>query len=102
MGKIHLESAMSEKQVMSEIRSVFCKPMGGSSTFRFVVLQPTGGTSRKLTVPSLSASFKWTASSVAGKNAKSPIYILAEDELLVCEFVCIILYVLMCVCIAAV
>ena len=37
-------------------------------------------------VPSLSASFHWSAVSVARKNSKSPIYILAEEELEVCGF----------------
>ncbi len=32
-------------------------------------------------MPSLSASFRWGASFVAGKNAKMPIYILAEEDL---------------------
>ena len=35
-------------------------------------------------VPVLSESYKWTASAVAGRNAKVPIYILAEDQLEVC------------------
>ena len=36
-------------------------------------------------------SYRWTASTVAGRNSKTPIYILAEDPLLVCG--CFVLYV---------
>ena len=32
-------------------------------------------------VPELSSSYRWTVGAVAGRNAKVPIYILAEDEL---------------------
>ena len=49
--------------------------------FPFTVLQAAGGTSKSLMIPSLSTSYRWTASAVAGKNAKVPIYILAEAEL---------------------
>ena len=80
IGKINLSSAMSE-QIMDEIVSVFMGPMRNNHAFRFAVLQPSGGSSKSLMVPALSASFHWSASSVVGKNAKVPIYILAEDEL---------------------
>jgi len=81
MGKIVLDSSMTEEEIMREIRSVFRKPMGFNTNFCFKVLQPAGGGSKTLTVPSLSPSYQWTASAVAGKNAKSPIYIMAVDDL---------------------
>ena len=34
-------------------------------------------------VPELSSSYKWSAGAVAGRNSKVPIYILAEDRLMV-------------------
>lgn len=81
IGKIHLVSSMSEEEIRTEIRSVFKKAMKDKADFEFSILQPAGGSSKCLTIPSLSESFKWTASAVAGKNSKTPIYILAEDDL---------------------
>ena len=83
IGKIHLTSDMSEKEIFREIRSVFKKPMDCNRSFIFDVLQQTGGSSKSLTVPSVSSSYKWTASAVAGKNAKVPIYIIAREKLTV-------------------
>ena len=40
-----------------------------------------GGTSKSLIIPALSSSYTWTASAVAGRNSKVPIYILAKVEL---------------------
>ncbi|XP_064388646.1 uncharacterized protein LOC135336724 [Halichondria panicea] len=54
----------------------------GDSLFDFKFLQCTGGKSKHLMLPSVSPGFKWTASAVAGKNAKTPIYILAREELM--------------------
>ena len=81
MGKIRLTSSMTEEEIMSEIRSVFSVPMKNQSNFAFKILQPSGGSSKSLSVPALSSSFKWTASAIAGKNSKMPIYVLASDEL---------------------
>ena len=80
VGKIRLSSEMSEKQIMSEIRSVFEKPFGYDNKFHFDILQTGGNAMKSLVVPSLSSSYTWTASTVAG-NAKSKIYILAQDDL---------------------
>ena len=55
--------------------------MGYCEDFKFKILQSSGGDSRSLIVPELSHSYKWSASAVAGRNAKTPIYILAEEEL---------------------
>ena len=81
IGKVCLASSMNEDELFDEIQSVFRVPMGHDPQFRFKVLQPTGGTSKSLTIPSLSASYHWTASALAGKNSKVPIYILAIDDL---------------------
>ncbi len=82
IGKIRLRSDMAEHEIFDEIRSVFSGPMRGNSFFDFVILQAAGGHSKSLVSPALSDSFKWTASAVAPKNAKVPIYILAQDQLL--------------------
>lgn len=84
-GKIRLTSDMDEKAIFDEIRSVFRTPMNDCHLFDFSILQQTGGASKSLTVPAVSSSFKWTASAVAGKNAKVPIYIIAREDLKVCS-----------------
>ena len=68
IGKIGLMSAMSEEKIMDEICSVFEEPVNRDKLFRFEILLTFGGSSKSLSVPVRSASFKWTASSVAGKN----------------------------------
>lgn len=86
IGKIRLTSDMNEKAIFDEIRSVFKGPMNESRHFQFSILQQTGGASKSLTVPAVSSSFSWTASAVAGKNSKVPIYIIAREELKVCVY----------------
>ena len=81
IGKIRLYSSMTEDDILDEICSVFAGPMNGDLDFPFTILQPTGGCSKSLAIPSVSSSYKWTASAVAGKNSKMPIYILAEGSL---------------------
>ena len=81
VGKIQLRSNMEESDIFDEIRSVFRVPMDNDDGFQFQILQPSGGDSRSLLVPELSHSYQWTASAVAGRNAKTPIYILAQDQL---------------------
>jgi hypothetical protein len=66
-GKIRLMSDMTEGDIFDEIRSVF----NFEPTFSFDILQPAGGKFKNLVVPSLSASYSWTASAVAG-SSKSP------------------------------
>ena len=81
IGRIHLDSNMEENEIFDEIRSVFEVPFGNSSSFQFEVLQAAGESSKMLTVPATSSSFKWTASSIVSKSPKTPIYIMAIDEL---------------------
>lgn len=86
VGRIRLTSDMSEDEIYDEIRSVFDGPMRGNRNFKFNILQGTGGSTKTLVVPSLSSSYKWTASAVAPKNVKTPIYILAREPLKVCNY----------------
>ena len=81
IGKIRLMSSMSERQIMDEIKSVFRKPMKGKADFAFKILQPSGGSSKTLSIPALSSSFRQTAGAIAGKNSKMPIYIMADEDL---------------------
>lgn len=81
IGKIRLKSSMSECAIMDEIRSVFRKPMKENRLFRFEILQHSGYGSKCLSVPEVSSSYEWSAASVAGKNPKCPVYILALDKL---------------------
>ena len=76
IGKISLKSSMTEDELMSEIRSVFYGQMDKEKFFQFSILQPSGGGSKTLSVPSVLSSFKWSASSIAGKNTRgSSIYL---------------------------
>lgn len=50
VGKVHLTSEMTVKEVEEEIRSVFQNAMG-SESFPFKYLQATGGGSRSLSIP---------------------------------------------------
>ena len=84
VGRICLTSDMSEDDIFKEIRSVFRGPMEDNEYFKFNILQSTGGSSKTLVVPALSSSYKWTASAVAPKHVKTPIYILAREPLKVC------------------
>lgn len=69
-------------EVGMDIRSVFERAMGGDSSFPFKYLQATGGGSQSLSIPSVSASFQWTAQQVAQLgNQRNTIYILAEGNL---------------------
>lgn len=84
IGKVRLRSDMEQDEIFDEIRSVFKSPMNYNDNFRFIILQTSGGDSKGLMIPELSTSYRWTATAIAGKNAKVPIYILADDDLLVC------------------
>ena len=75
VGRICLTSDMSEDDIFKEIRSVFRGPMEDNEYFKFNILQSTGGSSKTLVVPALSSSYEWTASAVAPKHVKTPIYI---------------------------
>ena len=70
MGKIRLSSSMTEEETMSEIRSVFSVPMKTQSNFAFKVLQPSGGSSKSLSVPALSSSLNGQLQPLLGKIAR--------------------------------
>ena len=70
---------MTELHIFDEIRSIFRSPMNEDMEFSIRILQMSGGGSKTLTIPVVSSTYKWTASAVAGKNAKCPIYVLAND-----------------------
>lgn len=79
-GKVTLSSDMAEEAIFSEIRSAFTEAMGHDPSFPFTFLQISGSGTKTLAVPSLSASFRWTAQEVC-KLGKSCIYILAGKKL---------------------
>lgn len=82
IGKIHLTSEMSIEDVKAEVCSVFHKAMNEKSDFSFVFLQPTGGGTQSLTIPSVSSSFTWNAQQVARLgNNKGTIFIMAQEDL---------------------
>ena len=43
IGKISLQSSMTEEELLSEIRSVFYTQMDKDKYFQFAILQPSGG-----------------------------------------------------------
>ena len=93
LGKIRLSSLMSQEEIFSEIRCVFSEAMFKNNNFKFTILQPAGGGSKSLTIPALSPSYEYAASAAAGKNSKMPLYILALEDLQVCSYEYILLYV---------
>ncbi len=89
MGKIELNSEMTEEDVRREVCRVFAVPMGlyereleEGTTFPFQYLQRTGAGSRTLCVPSVSPTFSWNGRQVS-TLAKSGgiIYIMASRSL---------------------
>lgn len=82
IGKLHLTSEMTDLDVANEIRSIFKGPMRDDPQFPFLYLQPTGGGSKSLTIPSQSSSFRWIPQQVARLSGQTNmIYILAQSEL---------------------
>ena len=63
-GKIRISTDTSVEDVEDEVRSVFRGPMSGRSDFLFQYLQPTGGGSKMLGIPSVSSTFSY--SGIAG------------------------------------
>lgn len=81
IGKVVINSSMNQNEIYDEIRSIFRAAMSYKKNFK--LLQPIGGSGKSLIIPAISSSYRWTASVVAGKNAKMPVYILAVDQLMV-------------------
>lgn len=82
---MRLVSDMTEEDILSEIRSVFEVPMGNDPNFQFVFLQRCGPGSNALTIPSLSASFSWTAKEVVRLAGQGCLYVKAESDLVVAK-----------------
>lgn len=79
-GKVTFRSDMTEVDICAEVRSAFSDVMGHNPEFQFVFLQASGCGTKTLSLPSLSASFHWTAQEVS-KLGKSCIYVQAKDDL---------------------
>ena len=75
---------MNQDDIFDEIRDIFKCPMKTKQDVKFTVLQLTGGGNKTLTIPAVSKSFEWTAASIAGKNSKTPVHTLANEELKAC------------------
>lgn len=72
---------MSEEAIFDEIRSAFAEAMGHDPSFPFAFLQISGSGMKTLAVPSLLASFWWSAQEVC-KLGKNCIYTLAGKKLM--------------------
>ena len=71
---------MTEADIIHKIQSVFRNSMDIDNRvdheFQFKILQSSGGDS----IPELSNSYRWSASAVAGRNAKSPIMFMLKNN----------------------
>ena len=89
VGKVELDSFMTENEVRQEICEVFSIPMGlttedlkSKNLFPFIYLQRAGSGSRSLCVPSVKSTFDWNGKRVSSlAKAGTCIYILAEKDL---------------------
>ena len=86
IGQIHLKSSMSEKEIRREIRSVFRKPMNFKKHFLLLTFYSQQVATAK---PLLFHLFRRPISGqpvlLREKNTKTPIYILAQEDLMVCS-----------------
>ena len=71
---------MDEREIKDEIRSVFSKQMKSNHQFSF--LQSTGGGTKMLMAPNISAHFSWTAQQVVSLAGQGAVYIKADEPLL--------------------
>lgn len=89
VGKIEINSGMSDRDVRAEVCEVFSQVMGLSeenikngALFPFLCLQKAGADSRTLCVPSVKDSFEWNGKQVASlAKSGGVIYILAQDDI---------------------
>ena len=56
--------------------------MGHNSNFQFRFLQTSGGGTKSLTIPLMSASFTWTAKEVAKLGDQGCLFVEAQAELM--------------------
>lgn len=100
IGKVEIDSFMTDLDVRKEICEVFSVPMGitcddikHGHVFPFTYLQRAGSGTRTLCLPSVKPSFEWNGKQVASlAKAGSFIYVLAEADLpgyeaLVCSYI---------------
>lgn len=78
VGRVHLESDWSEREVIEEMRSTFIESVNENVNFKF--LQCTGTGTKSLVIPKVSSSYKWGPKEVAGRAGR-PIYLLLQDDL---------------------
>lgn len=89
IGKIEINSAMSDQHVREEICAVFSSPMGlleddlkNGRLFPFSYLQRAGTGSKSLCSPSVREGFEWSGRQVASlSKSGSFIYLLAKAKL---------------------
>lgn len=81
IGKIRLDSTMSEEEVFSEICSVFQAPMCSDPNFPFQLMQTVGGGSKSLSTPATSSRFTWSGKEVAKMSGQGCLYIQALKDL---------------------
>ena len=92
VGKIELNSSMTEKDVRREICDVFAAPMGllervkdEQSTlppFSFSFLQKTGSGAKSLCLPAVKEDYEWSGQKVASLSKSGGfIYLLANERL---------------------
>ena len=79
IGKIRLDSNMSEDEIFSEISSCFLHKFG--EEFSFKILQSAGVGSKSLVIPALSNNYEWKAKEVANSGGSRAIYVWALTEL---------------------
>lgn len=84
IGKIHLDSEMSEREIFQEIRSVFKVPFREDEQFPFKILQSAGMGAKSLVIPALSTTYEWKAKEVANSGGRV-VYIWAQRELYTTE-----------------
>ena len=79
IGKVSLQSYMSEVEIKAEIRSCFAKPFGNDPFFPFKFMQSAGIGAKALIVPATSDNYEWKPKQVATMSGTRGIYILAEN-----------------------
>lgn len=95
IGKIRLESTMSECDIFDEIRSCFKEPFGGDTVFPFTILQSAGA--KSLIVPSLSTTYEWKAKEVASSGGTRAVYIWAQKDLRIVDQVGMHMFHVVCI-----
>ena len=85
IGKVCLQSWMSEDDIRAEIYSCFKKPFFEDPQFPFKYLQSAGAGAKSLIVPAVGDNFQWSAKQVAQMGGSRAVYIWAQKALMVKE-----------------